>query len=55
MTLLPKITAATSEAYIKQELDMHRLKLSSHQPYKVGLLLLQERNEDLLGKRVGKR
>lgn len=33
---------------------MHHLKLSSHQPYKVGLLLLQERNEGSLGTELGR-
>lgn len=33
---------------------MHHLKLSSHPPYKVGLLLPQERNEDLLVTELGR-
>lgn len=39
---------------MKQELDTHHFKLSSHQPYKVRLLLIQEENEDLLATGLGR-
>lgn len=51
---LSKITAAVYGVYIKQEVDKHHVKLSSHQPYKVGLLLIQEENEDLLVTGLGR-